>query len=305
MVKFLLIKLKDFWLHLIGFTCCLLVRIRTMPELPEVETVRRGLIPVMTNKTILPKNMQERLEHCKIEDIARRSKYLLLKLSSEETLIIHLGMSGRLLALSDIDQTSTYIGKFNFNNHIVEKHDHIIIYLEGGVRVVYNDPRRFGAMDLAPTITINRHKWFAKLGPEPLGNKFSSDYLYVQLKNKKSSIKSALMDQHLVAGLGNIYVLESLWLSGISPFRKAHTIKKDEVEELTASIRLVLMAAIESGGTSLQDFRQVGGELGYFKQSLKVYGRSDQKCINNHCFGTIRRVKQSGRTSFFCDICQK
>jgi formamidopyrimidine-DNA glycosylase len=289
-----------------------------MPELPEVETVRRGLIPIMNNKNIvrldqrrqdlrwpLPQNMPKRLQNVKIEDISRRSKYLLLKLSSEETLIIHLGMSGRLLALRDSDETTTQVGNFNFDTHKIDKHDHIIIHLEGGIRVVYNDPRRFGAMDLVPTVQINSHKWFANLGPEPLGNRFSSDYLYLKLQKKKSSIKAALMDQNLVSGLGNIYVLESLWLSGISPIRKAHNIKKSEADELTASIRSVLTAAIDAGGTSLQDFRQVGGDLGYFKQSLNVYGRFDQKCKSNHCSGTIRRLKQSGRTSYYCDRCQK
>ena len=289
-----------------------------MPELPEVETVRRGLIPVMINKTIvkldqrrpdlrwsLPANMPKRLENVVIEDAGRRSKFLLLKLSSQETLIIHLGMSGRLLAERDVDETITELGNFNFDTHKIHKHDHIIIHLEGGMRVVYNDPRRFGAMDLASTLQINSHKWFANLGPEPLGNKFSSVYLYLKLQKKSSSIKAALMDQNLVSGLGNIYVLESLWLSGISPIRIANTIKKSEAEELTVAIRSVLMAAIDSGGTSLQDFRQVGGELGYFKQSLSVYGRFDQKCIGKDCLGIIRRVKQSGRTSYYCDKCQK
>ena len=289
-----------------------------MPELPEVETVRRGLIPVMNNKIIvmldqrrpdlrwpLPKNMSKRLKNVKIENIERRSKYLLFKLSSQETLIIHLGMSGRLLALRDVDDTTTKIGNFNFNIHKVDKHDHVIIYLEEGTRIVYNDPRRFGAMDLVPTFQISNHKWFANLGPEPLGNEFSSVYLYLKLQKRKSSIKSALMDQKLVAGLGNIYVLESLWLSGISPIRKAHQVKQTETEELTAAIRSVLVAAIDSGGTSLQDFRQVGGELGYFKQSLNVYGRTDEKCISKDCFGTIRRIKQAGRTSYYCDHCQK
>ena len=289
-----------------------------MPELPEVETVRRGLIPFMKNKNIirvdqnrldlrwrLPDNMPTRLKNVKIENIDRRSKYLLLMLSSKETLIIHLGMSGRLLALQDVFKTTGQLGTFNSNTQKVDKHDHIIIYLEGGTKVVYNDPRRFGAMDLVPTAHINSHKWFAKLGPEPLGNEFSSDYLYFKLRKKQSSIKAALMDQRLVAGLGNIYVLESLWLSGISPIRKACNIKQSEAEELATSIRTVLTAAIDSGGTSLQDFRQVGGELGYFKQSLNVYGRFDQKCVTNYCFGIIQKVKQSGRTSYYCDHCQK
>ena len=289
-----------------------------MPELPEVETVRRGLSPVINNKNILkldqrrpdlrwpfPKNMAKRLKNVQITDISRRSKYLLIKLSSEETLIIHLGMSGRLLVLCDSNRKMTQLSNFNFNTHKIEKHDHIIMHLEGGLRVVYNDPRRFGAMDLALTRKVYSHKWLVKLGPEPLGNEFSSDYLYRRLQKKKSSIKAALLDQNVVAGLGNIYVSESLWLSGISPIRKAHKVQQFEVEKLTSSIRSILTSAIDSGGTSLNDFRQVGGELGYFKQSLNVYGRYDQKCTNNYCSGMIRTVKQSGRTSYYCDHCQK
>jgi formamidopyrimidine-DNA glycosylase len=159
-------------------------------------------------------------------------------------------------------------------------------------------------MDLVSTVGINRHKWFVNLGPEPLGDEFSSDYLYLKLQRKKSSIKSVLMDQKIVSGLGNIYVLESLWRSGISPIRRAHQVKRCEAEDLFLSIRSVLAEAIDSGGTSLQDFRQVGGGLGYFKQCLRVYGRSEKACRNSDCSGTIRKVKQVGRTSYYCDHCQ-
>ena len=176
--------------------------------------------------------------------------------------------------------------------------------MDSGVRIVYNDPRRFGAIDLISTNFIKNHKWLKNLGPEPLGNKFSAYYLYEKLQKRNSSIKVALMDQKLVAGLGNIYVLEALWLTKISPLRKANDVGKCEVELLTTSIRRVLNLAIKSGGTSLQDFRQVGGEIGYFQQSLHVYGCLDEKCKNIDCFGTIQRVKQSGRTSYYCDSCQ-
>ena len=289
-----------------------------MPELPEVETVRQGLIPVMTEKVIvefeqrrqdlrwrLPQNMAKRIKNSKIVNVLRRSKYLIISLSSGEALIVHLGMSGRLLVLKGLDDTTTEIGKFNFKTHKHGKHDHIIIYLDSGVRIVYNDPRRFGAMDLIPTLKLNSHKWLKNLGPEPLGNGFSSDYLYGKLQNRKSSVKTTLMDQKIVAGLGNIYVLEALWFSGISPLRRANNVRKYEVEALTAAIKNVLTLAIKAGGTSLQDFRQVGGEIGYFQQSLNVYGFVDHKCKNIDCLGTIQTVKQLGRTSYYCNICQK
>ena len=288
-----------------------------MPELPEVETVRQGLLPIIKERTILkldqrredlrwplPKNLPNRAKNSKILNILRRSKYLLINLSSAETMIIHLGMSGRLLVLKDSDDTTTVVGNFNYKTHKFDKHDHIIIYLDSGVRIVYNDPRRFGAIDLISTIKIKNHKWLKKLGPEPLGNEFSAHYLYEKLQKRNSSIKVALMDQTLIAGLGNIYVLEALWLAKISPLRRANDVGKEELELLTTSIRRVLTLAIKAGGTSLQDFRQVGGEIGYFQQSLHVYGCFDEKCKNIDCLGTIQRVKQSGRTSYYCNSCQ-
>ena len=289
-----------------------------MPELPEVETVRQGLLPIMKERKILkldqrredlrwplPKNLPSRVKNFKISNILRRSKYLLINLNSAETIIIHLGMSGRLLVLKDLDDTTTGIGNFNYKTHNIDKHDHIIIYLDSGVRIVYNDPRRFGAIDLVSTAKIKSHKWLKKLGPEPLGNQFSSSYFYEKIRKRNSSIKAALMDQTLIAGLGNIYVLEALWLTKISPLRKANNISKSEVEELTNSIRRVLTLAIKAGGTSLQDFRQAGGEIGYFQRSLSVYGCSDEQCKNKDCLGIIQRVKQSGRTSYYCNSCQK
>ena len=289
-----------------------------MPELPEVETVRQGLIPVVNNKQItrvekrrsnlrwpLPLDMAERLVTFKIQNIARRSKYILFNLSSDETLLVHLGMSGRLLVYKNQVKSHEFSGSFKFNTCKTDKHDHVIIHLDSDIRVVYNDPRRFGAMDITPTKQLNMHKWLKNLGPEPLSNEFSSDYLYEKLKKRKSSVKAALMDQTLVAGLGNIYVLEALWLSGISPLRLSLSLEISEVESLAASIISVLNSAISAGGTSLQDFRHVGGEIGYFQQSLNVYGCFNEKCRNIDCLGTIKRLKQSGRTSYYCDRCQK
>ena len=288
-----------------------------MPELPEVETVRLGLIPVVNNKTIvdfeqrrldlrwpLPENMPGRLKGLKVVNIDRRSKYLLLELNSGETLIIHLGMSGRLLLLKDGDKAFSNTANLRFRTHKSEKHDHIVIYIKGGSRLVYNDPRRFGAMDLFETNRIKEHKWLVNLGPEPMSNQFSPEFLINKLKRRKSSIKSALMDQKVIAGLGNIYVSESLWEAGISPKRNTRNISKVKIDELVFSIRKVLREAIALGGTSLKDFRTVGGDLGYFQNRLKVYGRIGEECVKSDCFGQIQTIKQSGRVSYYCNSCQ-
>ena len=289
-----------------------------MPELPEVETVRLGLLPIMVEKTVLrfeqrrldlrwplPKNMPERLNGTKIKNILRRSKYLLFNFDSDETLITHLGMSGRLIVLHHKVQTTTEIANFNFKTHKLDKHDHLIFHLDEGVRVIYNDPRRFGAMDLVRTEEINLHKWLIHLGPEPFSNELSSDSLYHKLQKRTCSIKSALMNQKLISGLGNIYVLEALWAAGISPERKANKLGKVRTKKLLLSVRNVLLKAIDAGGTSLQDFRRVGGGLGYFQNKLNVYGRFGKECTNIDCLGTIKIVKQSGRASYYCNACQK
>lgn len=289
-----------------------------MPELPEVETVRQGLIPVMNDKTILkvdqlrpdlryplPRNMPSRLENSKILNVMRRSKYLLFDLSSLETLIIHLGMSGRLMAIGVANQGRNSSSNLNCSTQKRNKHDHIIIHLDSGIKIVYNDPRRFGAMDIIETKKIYKHKWLKNLGPEPFSNDFSSHYLYEKLQNRKSAIKTALLDQAVVAGLGNIYALEALWLSRISPLRPSNTIHQTEVESLSAAITNVLRLAINAGGTSVQNFRQVGGEIGYFQHNLKAYNCFGEKCKNLNCLGTIKRMKQAGRTSYYCDSCQK
>ncbi len=288
-----------------------------MPELPEVETVRLGLIPIVSRKRIisceqrrldlrwpLPDRMSQRLKGVSVTRISRRSKYLLLELNNLETLIIHLGMSGRLLVFKEMTQESQNLVNLNFKSRSTEKHDHIIFNLEGGIRIVYNDPRRFGAMDLFETERIMNHKWLVHLGPEPMSEEFSSDFLYRKLRQRQSSIKAALMDQKLVAGLGNIYVLESLWAAGISPKRIANKLGKIKVEELAVQIRKVLKKAISLGGTSLKDFRQVDGNLGYFVNKLNVYGREGKDCLKFECSGKIKSIKQNNRASYYCNRCQ-
>ncbi len=278
-----------------------------MPELPEVETVRKGLEPYMTGYVIaaadirrpdlrwpFPENMAARLTGKRVERLRRRSKYILCDLDSGETLLIHLGMSGRM-TISAPDQTKDMVGDFHHLHPALEKHDHVVIDMDSGARIAFNDARRFGAMDLLDTKIAEQHKLLASIGPEPLGNSFDEAYFVKAIKGKNTPIKSALLDQRIVAGLGNIYVCEALWRTGISPLNKA----------LVPAIRAVLNDAIAAGGSSLKDYRQADGELGYFQHSFATYGREDQPCKTPDCKGIIKRVVQSGRSSFYCPKCQK
>ena len=283
-----------------------------MPELPEVETLRRGLEPVMAGQTIqkaqvnrpdlrwpLPERMAERLTGQRITTLRRRSKYVLLDLSSGETLIVHLGMSGRMLI------SGAQIGQFHHAHPAPEKHDHVVFDLASGARVTFNDARRFGAMDLCQTADFDQHWLIKDIGPEPLGNAFHEDYLIERLTGRNTPIKSALLDQKLVAGLGNIYVCEALFRAKISPKRKARRISEPRVRELVPIIQAVLRDAIEAGGSSLRDYRQADGELGYFQHKFDVYGREGEFCRREGCSGQVARVVQSGRSSFYCPACQK
>lgn len=287
-----------------------------MPELPEVETVRRGLEPVMAGAVIaradvrrpdlrwpFPPQMAQRLTGARVERLRRRSKYLLLDLSSAETLIVHLGMSGRMLITGP--QERQVQGQFHQAHAAPEKHDHVVLDMDSGARVTFNDPRRFGAMDLAPTEALDAHRLLSGIGPEPLGNAFSGPYLAQRLRGRNTPIKSALLDQKIVAGLGNIYVCEALFRAGISPLRKAGALSAARAEGLVPIIREVLEQAITSGGSSLKDYRQADGELGYFQHSFAVYGREGQPCVTLNCSGLIRRITQSGRSSFYCAQCQR
>ncbi len=283
-----------------------------MPELPEVETVRRGLLPTMEGVALtrtdvnrpdlrwpFPNRMAERLTGVTIHALRRRSKYILADLSSGETLIIHLGMSGRILISGDP------LGQFHHDHPAPEKHDHVVFHLANGARVTFNDPRRFGAMDLVATDAVESHKLIAVLGPEPLGNAFNEDYLVATLKGRRTPIKSALLDQKVVAGLGNIYVCEVLFRAGISPLRKVERIADKRLASLVPLIRDVLSEAIEAGGSSLKDYRQTDGELGYFQHSFQVYDQEGQPCQTSDCNGKITRTVQSGRSSFYCAQCQR
>jgi len=280
-----------------------------MPELPEVETVCRGLAKAMTGQKItrvetrranlripFPKNLKN-IEGATVKDIARRAKYILMHLSSGDTLLMHLGMSGRMV--------------IHGNNAEVEdnKHDHMVLHLQNGTRIIFNDPRRFGLVDLAASDAVLAHKFFIHLGPEPFDKTFNAEYLMDEFKGKKPPVKVAIMDQRLVVGVGNIYAAEALFRAGIDPTRPAGKIKKAEAEKLVTSIREVLKEAIKSGGSSLRDYVQADGELGYFQHHFAVYDREGQKCKGCTCkiekTTGIRRITQGGRSTFFCATKQK
>ncbi len=283
-----------------------------MPELPEVETVRRGLVPAMEGGVIadaevrrpdlrwpFPRRMVERLQGQIVRTLRRRSKYILADLSSGETLIIHLGMSGRILISGVVK------GGFYSSSGKISKHDHVIIHMGNGATVTFNDARRFGAMDLAPTDKVEDHWLLRTLGPEPLGNSFDELYLTEKLKGRRTPIKSALLDQKVVAGLGNIYVCEALFRAGINPKRHAGRLSSARIASLVPVIKDVLTDAIDAGGSSLRDYRQADGELGYFQHKFLVYDQERKACQTDGCAGTVRRIVQSGRSTFYCPKCQR
>jgi len=276
-----------------------------MPELPEVETVCRGLDPVLTGarlKTVLqrrpdlrfplPPGFTAALEGRVVTAMRRRAKYILADLDDGRTLIVHLGMSGRMLVSDRMPDR-------------FETHDHVVLETAAGPTVRFNDARRFGMMDLWPTDRLESHPWLASLGPEPLSNGFSGPGLAAALAGKRTPIKAALLDQRVVAGLGNIYVCEALHMARISPRRLARSVQAGRAERLAGAVRAVLTRAIAAGGSSLRDYRRADGELGYFQHSFAVYGREGGACRTPACDGSIRRIVQSGRSTFFCSRCQR
>jgi len=282
-----------------------------MPELPEVETVRRGLAPVMEGRVIaaahinreglrwpFPPDLAARLSGVRVLALRRRSKYLLADLTSGETLLIHLGMSGRLSV------EGATLGAFHHDLPAIGKHDHVVLMMEGGARITFNDARRFGAMDLMATDAVEAHPLLAHLGPEPLGNAFNGAMLAARLSGRNTPIKAALLDQRVVAGLGNIYVCEVLFRAGLHPATRAGALSAAQAEGLVPLIRMVLDEAIAAGGSSLRDYRQASGELGYFQHAFRVYGREGSPCVTPGCGALVGRIVQSGRSSFYCLACQ-
>jgi len=293
-----------------------------MPELPEVETVRRGLQPAMEGAKIVKaevrrkdlrfpfqKDFVRRLEGQIVTGLGRRAKYLMADISSGDVLLMHLGMSGSFRVIKD-DNGHTP-GQFHHPRAEDRAHDHVLFHMSSGVTVIFNDPRRFGYMKIIAREGIEDEPLLEGLGPEPLGNEFDADMLARSCANKKTSLKAALLDQHVVAGLGNIYVCEALFRAHLSPRRLAATLatKKgettDHARRLVEAIHAVLNQAIKAGGSSLRDHRQTTGELGYFQHSFQVYDREGEKCQSKGCGGIVRRFNQNGRSTFWCPKCQK
>jgi formamidopyrimidine-DNA glycosylase len=301
-----------------------------MPELPEVETVRRGLQPVMEGSKILKaetrrkdlrfpfqKDFIARLEGQTVTGLGRRAKYLMADLESGDVLLMHLGMSGSFRVLKDEDQTKP--GQFHHPRNEDRAHDHVVFHMSSGAAVVFNDPRRFGYMKIIARKALEDEPLLNGLGPEPLGNEFDAKMLAQSCANKKTSLKAALLDQRVVAGLGNIYVCEALFRSQLSPRRLAATLATktgqrkgvaraeptDHAKRLVGAIHAVLNQAIKAGGSSLRDHRQTSGELGYFQHSFQVYDREGEKCQTAGCGGIVRRFTQNGRSTFWCPKCQK
>ena len=286
-----------------------------MPELPEVETVRRGLQPVLEGARLtrvrqnrpdlrfpFPERFAERLDGATVERIDRRAKYLLMPLSTGETWVTHLGMTGRFTL--DGEQ----LGEFEEAAPVAGKHEHVSLCAVRGAtttRLGFADARRFGFMGLIPTEAVDDHPWFAGLGPEPLGNGFSGAHLAEAFAGKKQSIKVSLLDQRIVAGLGNIYVCEALYRARISPLVAAGKVSKPRLETLSGVVRDVLNDAIAAGGSTLRDFANADGGQGYFQHRFDVYGREGKPCPGEGCQGVVKRLVQGGRSTFFCPSCQK
>ena len=276
-----------------------------MPELPEVETVKRGLSPFLAGRKIvsvekarpdlrwpIPRSLEHVLTGTRVLKLERRGKYILWYTQDGMVMILHLGMSGRVLITKDLPKAKN-------------AHDHLIFETEDGFFIRYNDPRRFGFIDIVPLKNLAEYRSLAALGPEPLSNEFNASSLRQKISKKQSPIKSVLLDQTIIAGLGNIYVCEALHRSGISPRRKAKNISENKIDSLVIAIRIVLQDAINAGGSTLKDHLQTTGEMGYFQHQFRVYSREGEKCMKKSCSGIIKRIIQSGRSTFFCGRCQR
>ncbi len=297
-----------------------------MPELPEVETVRRGLAPTMEGGRIerldlarpdlrfpFAPDFAEQLTGQRISALWRRAKYLLLETESQHVVIMHLGMSGSFRI--ENDSAALAPGTFHHERSRLAAHDHVTFHLtdaEGATyRVVYNDPRRFGFMLLTTRAELEQHPMLRDLGAEPLGNSVNADDLAARFHGKTTPLKSALLDQKIIAGLGNIYVCEALWRSRLSPRRHAGTLVRknraptDRLRTLLNNVRDVLGEAIDAGGSSLRDHAATDGSLGYFQHRFAVYDREGETCQRDGCSATVKRIVQSGRSTFYCPVCQR
>jgi formamidopyrimidine-DNA glycosylase len=296
-----------------------------MPELPEVETVRRGLEAAMHGERItrvevrrpdlrwpLPRDFAQRLQGKQVTGLGRRAKYLLVDLSSGDVLLMHLGMSGSFhVFLGKAKRPDKNLARYYHERSKHLAHDHVVFHMASGATVTFNDPRRFGSMKLVPREELDREPRLRGLGPEPLGNAFDAAMLASACRGKKTSLKAALLDQRVVAGLGNIYVCEALHRAHLSPKRRASTLAErngapnQRAVRLVDGIRAVLAQAIKDGGSSLRDHRLTDGELGMFQHHFRVYDRAGERCHTAGCKGSIKRIVQNGRSTFYCPVCQK
>ena len=295
-----------------------------MPELPEVETVRSGLEPVLTGRRFvrveqrrkdlrfpLPQRFAERLTGRRVLRLDRRAKYILVHLDRDEVLAMHLGMTGRLIVSNGGRERDLTLGQYVYEHGKDAKHDHLIFTMSGGAVVTYNDARRFGYMTLIPERELANDAFFAGLGVEPLSEDLSGAYLAQRARGRKADLKAFLMDQRIVAGLGNIYVCEALFRAGLDPWKPASRLAtrtgkpKPAAERLAAEIKAVLTDAIRAGGSTLRDYKRADGTSGLFQNEFGVYGREGQPCTRTGCRGTVRRKTQGGRSTFYCSVCQR
>jgi formamidopyrimidine-DNA glycosylase len=295
-----------------------------MPELPEVETVRSGLEPVLTGRSFvrveqrrpdlrfpLPERFAERLTGRRVLRLARRAKYILVHLDRDEVLAMHLGMTGRLIVSNGGPERDLTLGQYVYEHGKDAKHDHLVFTMSGGAVVTYNDARRFGYMTLIPERELTQDAFFAGLGVEPLSDDLSGAYLARRALGRKTDLKAFLMDQRIVAGLGNIYVCEALFRAGLSPWKPASRLATrtgkptPAAEQLASEIKAVLIDAIRAGGSTLRDYKRADGTSGLFQNEFGVYGREGQRCARPGCRGAVRRKTQGGRSTFYCPACQR
>lgn len=295
-----------------------------MPELPEVETVRMGLAPLLEGGTFrrvttrradlrfpFPERFAERLAGARVLRLERRAKYLIAHLSTDEALVMHLGMTGRFHIQAPGEAKPHLIGDYEYSTGAAPKHEHAVFEMLGGGRITYADPRRFGYMLLVPEAELAAHAMMRALGVEPLSAELTPAYLASRAAGRRSDLKAFLMDQRIVAGLGNIYVCEALFRAGLKPGRPVSVLTTPtgkptaHATRLVAAIKAVLEAAIAAGGSTLRDYRQADGQAGAFQEMFRVYGREGEPCVRPGCRGIVRRNTQAGRSSFFCPVCQR
>lgn len=293
-----------------------------MPELPEVETVMRGLAPVMAGRRMerveqrradlrfpFPAGFVQSLEGRRVEGLRRRAKYILADIEGGAVLLMHLGMSGRFTISAPGGANGRQSGEFTYEAGSDVRHDHVVFHMEGGATITYNDARRFGAMDIVAASDADRHPLLGGLGIEPLGPELTSAFIEREARGRRADLKAFLLDQRVIAGLGNIYVCEVLYRTGLSPFasagRLAGRARAGVRDKLVGEVQAVLREAIEAGGSTLRDYKQADGALGYFQHSFRIYGREGEACATPGCGSLVRRKVQGGRSTFYCPSCQR